>query len=84
MLQVRDLSEKVETLRIKRMQDKERIKDFEKTKLQLEQLVEFKTKVMESQVSGYNKFLKKINLCKYRRFVLIFPFDACIFLIFGK
>lgn len=32
------------------MQDKERMKDFEKTKLQLEQLIEFKTKVMESQV----------------------------------
>lgn len=32
------------------MQDKERMKDFEKTKLQLDQLIEFKTKVMESQV----------------------------------
>ncbi|XP_071865801.1 dynactin subunit 1 isoform X4 [Bombus fervidus] len=49
--QVRDLTEKVETLRVKRMQDKERMKDFEKTKLQLEQLIEFKTKVMESQAS---------------------------------
>lgn len=51
LTQVRDLTEKVETLRVKRMQDKERMKDFEKTKLQLEQLIEFKTKVMESQVS---------------------------------
>lgn len=33
------------------MQDKERMKDFEKTKLQIEQLLEFKAKVMESQVS---------------------------------
>ncbi|XP_029036697.2 dynactin subunit 1 isoform X2 [Osmia bicornis bicornis] len=49
--QVRDLTEKVETLRVKRMQDKERMKDFEKTKLQLEQLLEFKTKVMENQAS---------------------------------
>ncbi|XP_018341862.1 PREDICTED: dynactin subunit 1 isoform X1 [Trachymyrmex septentrionalis] len=49
--QVRDLTEKVETLRVKRMQDKERIKDFEKTKLQVEQLLEFKAKVMESQAS---------------------------------
>lgn len=40
----------METLRVKRMQDKERIKDFEKTKLQVDQLIEFKTKVMESQV----------------------------------
>jgi len=36
------------------MQDKERMKDFEKTKLQVEQLLEFKAKVMESQVSIYN------------------------------
>ncbi|KAK2585771.1 hypothetical protein KPH14_010379 [Odynerus spinipes] len=49
--QVRDLNEKVETLRVKRIQDKERMKDFEKTKLQLEQLLEFKAKVMESQAS---------------------------------
>ncbi|EFN72194.1 Dynactin subunit 1 [Camponotus floridanus] len=49
--QVRDLTEKVETLRVKRMQDKEKMKDFEKTKLQVEQLLEFKAKVMESQAS---------------------------------
>lgn len=35
------------------MQDKERIKDFEKTKLQVDQLIEFKTKVMESQVINF-------------------------------
>lgn len=51
--QVRDLTDKVETLRVKRMQDKEKMKDFEKTKLQIEQLLEFKAKVMESQVSKY-------------------------------
>lgn len=44
------MNEKVETLRVKRIQDKEKMKDFEKTKLQLEQLLEFKVKVMESQV----------------------------------
>lgn len=55
-LQARDLTEKVETLRVKRMQDKERMKDFEKTKLQLEQLLEFKTKVMESQVIEFRNF----------------------------
>ncbi|GAB1860176.1 Dynactin subunit 1 [Camponotus japonicus] len=49
--QARDLTEKVETLRVKRMQDKEKMKDFEKTKLQVEQLLEFKAKVMESQAS---------------------------------
>ncbi|KAL0129480.1 hypothetical protein PUN28_001629 [Cardiocondyla obscurior] len=49
--QTRDLTEKVETLRVKRMQDKEKMKDYEKTKLQIEQLLEFKAKVMESQAS---------------------------------
>ncbi|XP_008546049.1 dynactin subunit 1 isoform X2 [Microplitis demolitor] len=49
--QVSDLNEKVETLRVKRMQDKEKMKEFEKTKLQVEQLLEFKSKVMESQAS---------------------------------
>lgn len=34
------------------MQDKERMKDFEKMKIQMEQLLEFKAKVMESQVSN--------------------------------
>lgn len=59
--QVRDLIEKVETLRVKRMQDKEKMKDFEKTKLQVEQLLEFKAKIMESQVSTYfnTRFLFK-------------------------
>ena len=36
---------------MKRMQDKERMKEFEKTKIQVEQLLEFKSKVMESQAS---------------------------------
>ncbi|XP_046435781.1 dynactin subunit 1 isoform X1 [Neodiprion fabricii] len=49
--QVRDLNEKLETLRMKRLQEKEKMKDYEKTKLQLDQLIEFKTKVMESQAS---------------------------------
>lgn len=62
ILQTRDLTEKVETLRVKRMQDKERMKDFEKTKLQVEQLLEFKAKVMESQVSIYNiRHTKRID-----------------------
>lgn len=59
---MRDLTEKVETLRVKRMQDKERMKDFEKTKLQVEQLLEFKAKVMENQVSIRNTIhAKRIN-----------------------
>lgn len=46
---IRDLNEKLETLRVKRAQDKEKLKEGEKMKLQLEQLVEFKSRIMESQ-----------------------------------
>lgn len=49
--QVRDLTEKLETLKIKRAEDKEKLKDYDKTRLQLEQLIEFKTKIMESKAS---------------------------------
>lgn len=47
--EVKDLQEKLETLRGKRAQDKDKLKEFEKTKIQLQQLQEFKTKIMESQ-----------------------------------
>jgi dynactin 1 len=33
------------------MQDKEKLKDFDKIRLQLEQLLEFKSRIMESQIS---------------------------------
>jgi hypothetical protein len=36
---------------VKRLQDKEKLKDFDKIKLQLEQLFEFKSRIMESQTS---------------------------------
>jgi hypothetical protein len=36
---------------VKRLQDKEKLKDFDKIKLQLEQLLEFKSRIMESQTS---------------------------------
>ena len=44
------------------MQDKDRMKEFEKLKIQLEQLIEFKTKVMESQVwiNNLQCYAKKI------------------------
>ena len=36
---------------MKRLKDKEKLKDFDKMKLQLEQLLEFKSRIMESQTS---------------------------------
>ncbi|XP_031349690.1 dynactin subunit 1 isoform X2 [Photinus pyralis] len=50
-LQIKDLEEKLETLRIKRHEDKEKLKDYDKHKIQLEHLLEFKNKIMESQAS---------------------------------
>ncbi|XP_076067204.1 dynactin subunit 1-like isoform X5 [Oratosquilla oratoria] len=47
--EIRDLNEKLETLRVKRAQDKDKLKEGEKLRLQVEQLVEFKSRIMESQ-----------------------------------
>ncbi|CAH1170858.1 unnamed protein product [Phaedon cochleariae] len=49
--QIRDLAEKLETLKLKRQEDKERLKDYDKLRIQLEQLVEFKSKIMSTQAS---------------------------------
>lgn len=49
--QIKDLQEKLETLKIKRQEDKEKLKDFDKLKIQLDHLLEFKSKIMESQAS---------------------------------
>lgn len=47
--EVKDLQEKLETLKIKRAEDKVKLKEYEKTKIQLQQLQEFKNKITESQ-----------------------------------
>ncbi|KAJ8920221.1 hypothetical protein NQ315_011882 [Exocentrus adspersus] len=49
--QLKDLGEKLETLKLKRQEDKEKLKDYDKLKIQLEQLIEFKSKIMEAQAS---------------------------------
>lgn len=49
--QIRDLGEKLETLKIKRQEDKEKLKEYDKLKIQLEQLIEFKSKIMDAQAS---------------------------------
>ena len=46
---IKDLEEKLETLKVKRAKDQEKMKDFEKLKIQHEQLMEFKSRIMESQ-----------------------------------
>ncbi|XP_028919004.1 dynactin subunit 1 isoform X2 [Ornithorhynchus anatinus] len=47
--QVRDLEEKLETLRLKRAEDKAKLKELEKHKIQLEQVTEWKSKMQEQQ-----------------------------------
>ncbi|KAG5677570.1 hypothetical protein PVAND_007319 [Polypedilum vanderplanki] len=49
--QVRDLSEKLETLKIRRSEDKERMREYDKMKTQFDQLQEFKGKIMDAQSS---------------------------------
>ncbi|KAM6913227.1 dynactin subunit 1 [Xenentodon cancila] len=47
--QVKDLEEKLETLKMKRTEDKAKLKELEKHKIQLEQLQEWKMKMQEQQ-----------------------------------
>ena len=49
--EVVDLKEKLETLRLKRAKDQEKIKEYEKVRIQCEQLLEFKSRIMESQAA---------------------------------
>ncbi|XP_053670945.1 dynactin subunit 1 [Anopheles nili] len=46
--QATDLSEKLETLKQRRAEDRERMREFDKMKTQYEQLVEFKSKIMDA------------------------------------
>ncbi|XP_067656587.1 dynactin subunit 1-like isoform X2 [Haliotis asinina] len=46
--EVKDLNEKLETLRIKRTEDKGKLKEYEKAKIQLQQLQEYKIKMQET------------------------------------
>lgn len=47
--QVNDLTEKLETLKQRRNEDKERLREFDKMKTQYDQLQEFKAKIMDAQ-----------------------------------
>ncbi|XP_067643436.1 dynactin subunit 1 [Eurosta solidaginis] len=49
--QVTDLNEKLETLKQRRNEDKERLREFDKMKIQFEQLQEFRSKIMAAQAS---------------------------------
>ncbi|CAI9570716.1 unnamed protein product [Staurois parvus] len=61
--QVKDLEEKLETLKMKRAEDKAKLKELEKSKLQLEQLQEWKSKIQEQQ-ADLQKQLKEAKKAK--------------------
>ncbi|EDS39730.1 150 kDa dynein-associated polypeptide [Culex quinquefasciatus] len=46
--QNKDLVEKLETLKVRRAEDRERLREFDKLKTQYDQLVEFKSKIMDA------------------------------------
>lgn len=46
--EIKDLNEKLDTLKIKRSEDKTKLKEFEKVKIQLQQLQEYKIKAQET------------------------------------
>lgn len=48
-IQIRDLSEKLETLKQRRNEDKERFREFDQMKTKYEQMVEFKVQIMQAQ-----------------------------------
>ncbi|XP_030628234.1 dynactin subunit 1 [Chanos chanos] len=58
--QVKDLEEKLETLRMKRTEDKAKLKELEKHKIQLEQLQEWRIKMQEQQ----NELQKQLKEAK--------------------
>ena len=53
-----DLKEKLETLKLKRAKDQDKIKEFEKIRIQYKQLVEFKSKIKLCCKKSY----KKLNM----------------------
>lgn len=48
-IQIRDLTEKIETLKQRRNEDKERFREYDKMKTQFEQMQEFKLRIMDAQ-----------------------------------
>lgn len=60
---MKDLEEKLETLKVKRSEDKAKLKELEKHKIQLEQLQEWRSKMQEQQ-ADLQKHLKEAKRVK--------------------
>lgn len=68
--QVKDLEEKLETLKMKRTEDKAKLKELEKHKIQLEQLQEWKNKMQEQQAE-LQKQLKEAKRVRSNRWMSV-------------
>lgn len=62
---MKDLEEKLVTLKMKRTEDKAKVKELEKHKIQLEQLQEWKSKMQEQQAE-LQKHLKEAKRVRSR------------------
>ncbi|XP_040580474.1 dynactin subunit 1 [Lepeophtheirus salmonis] len=62
--EVKDLNEKLETLKIKRVKDQEKIKELDKMKIQHETLTEFKSRIMESQKDLQRKLVEAERIAR--------------------
>lgn len=87
--QVKDLEEKLETLKMKRTEDKAKLKELEKHKIQLEQLQEWKSKMQEQQndLQKHLKEAKKVsNKERYRRIrcVPLWMLMLVVFILAGR
>lgn len=60
---MKDLEEKLETLKMKRTEDKAKLKELEKHKIQLEQLQEWKTKMQEQQADLQKQLKEAKKVC---------------------
>lgn len=59
-LKVKDLEEKLETLKVKRAEDRDKVREFDKSKIQLQQLQEFKI-IAQKEISELNTKLALSN-----------------------
>lgn len=64
---MKDLEEKLETLKMKRNEDKAKLKELEKYKIQLEQLQEWKNKMQEQQAEIQKQLKEAKRVSKNER-----------------
>ena len=58
---IRDLTEKLETIKVRRAQDNAKMKEYEKMVLHNQQLMEFKARILEAQ----NSLQKEVQKAKH-------------------